>query len=313
MSDVAAASASAPASLPPHVQTAWKSASGFGFRDIIDIVNPLQHLPIIGSVYRYLTGDRPGEAAQLAGDALYGGPIGVGISVASAATEDDQGHDLGERALIAVFGSHDGGSATAVASAAHPAASQAASPAPLSTSQVAAAAQTAQASPAPAAMPMRQPMPLFGGIATPVPNMAAASAQPQTAAHAFEAHQAMLERSITAGRTGPVPTAPVPLVLPAGTLLSRVEPSPVRRSANAPTAPSPGTTATGTATAAPANASGASGAPAAGEAASAASGLPPNVSQKMLDALDKYMQLERAREKKDGTTPATGAALDLAL
>ena len=52
---------------------------GFGFRDILDIVNPLQHLPIIGSVYRWLTGDRPGAVAQIAGDALYGGPIGAAV------------------------------------------------------------------------------------------------------------------------------------------------------------------------------------------------------------------------------------------
>ena len=57
--------------------------SSFGFRDLLDIVNPLQHLPIISSIYRWLTGDRPGEAAEIAGDALYGGPIGVAFGLSA--------------------------------------------------------------------------------------------------------------------------------------------------------------------------------------------------------------------------------------
>jgi hypothetical protein len=73
-----------PAAMPaPPAQhpSAWHNGNSFGFRDLIDIVNPLQHIPIIGSIYRWATGDRPGEAAQIAGDALYGGPIGVGVGL----------------------------------------------------------------------------------------------------------------------------------------------------------------------------------------------------------------------------------------
>ncbi|MGH7089915.1 MAG: hypothetical protein ACREFQ_13545, partial [Stellaceae bacterium] len=115
--------AAAAAALPPSRPEAWKSASGFGFRDLLDIINPLQHIPIVSAVYRYLTGDRPGEAAQMAGDALYGGPVGVAVGLIGAATEDSQGHDLGERGLISLFGpEHGAAAATAVASAA-PAAS----------------------------------------------------------------------------------------------------------------------------------------------------------------------------------------------
>src|SRR5579863_9908549 len=98
MSDAALAAAG-PAPAQNSAFHAWKDPKGFGFRDLIDIVNPLQHLPIIGSIYRWVTGDRPGEAAQIAGDALYGGLIGVGIGLASAATEDSQGRDVGEQVI----------------------------------------------------------------------------------------------------------------------------------------------------------------------------------------------------------------------
>ncbi len=262
MSDsvAAASSASVPA---PQVRTAWHDPSGFGFRDILDIVNPLQHLPIIGSLYRWLTGDRPGAVAQVAGDALYGGPIGAAVGLVSAAAEDSQGRDLGERALAAVFGSD--AKTTAVAAATAPAAT--------------AAAATAPASPAPAtvasaAPPPRldhAPMPLFGGIAQPPPAFAAAASSSQTPAQQFLARNAGALRPAAAAprAAGFQPTAPVPLVLPAGAL------------------------------------------PAAAAAAPPNPQAPVDISQKMMDALDKYMRLEREREAA-GSKPDT-PALDLAL
>ncbi|MGE3769811.1 MAG: hypothetical protein AB7G06_02540 [Bdellovibrionales bacterium] len=54
------------------------------FEDIIDIINPLQHIPVISSIYRAVTGDEASVGAQVAGGALYGGPIGMLFSLASA-------------------------------------------------------------------------------------------------------------------------------------------------------------------------------------------------------------------------------------
>ena len=54
------------------------------FGDIVDAINPLQHLPIIGNIYRAVTGDESSVGAQLAGGTLYGGALGGLISVASA-------------------------------------------------------------------------------------------------------------------------------------------------------------------------------------------------------------------------------------
>ena len=198
MSDVASTTAAiAP---QPGAFHAWKDAKGFGFRDLVDIINPLQHLPIIGSIYRWVTGDRPGEAAQIAGDALYGGPIGVGFSLASAALQDSQGHDLGERALAYVFGPADK----------QPTAVAAAPPAPASV---------------PGAAPIQAkadhpPISLFGGIATPAPPVAQPAAATQnTAARDFLARNTALERQVIPGtRFTPGTSAPVPLVPPPGTL-----------------------------------------------------------------------------------------------
>jgi hypothetical protein len=85
----------------------WSHGS-FSFKDLLDIVNPLQHLPVVGSIYRYLTGDEPAAGTRIIGDALYGGPIGFGVSIASTALlTNSSGQDLGERLLADVFGPRD--------------------------------------------------------------------------------------------------------------------------------------------------------------------------------------------------------------
>jgi hypothetical protein len=68
---------------------------GFSFDDFLDMVNPLQHLPVISTLYREMTGDEMEPAARIVGGAIYGGPIGAGISVAEAILEQATGDDLG--------------------------------------------------------------------------------------------------------------------------------------------------------------------------------------------------------------------------
>jgi hypothetical protein len=279
MSDAATAVTAAATPTVSTSRSAWHNPGGFSFRDLLDIINPLQHLPIISSIYRYVTGDRPGEAAQIAGDALYGGPIGVAVSLASAMTEDAQGHGLGEQALAAMFGpsSKD----TAVASAATPpaaaptAVNKAAQPATTAPAKLAAA--VAAANPAAPAGATRAPMPLYGGVALPQTPLGH-----NEAAENFLAHNAALQREISAGQHAPT-TALVPLTLPAGTL-------PAGRALNlpAPTAPTAATAASATPAQPP------------------VAGAPLDVSQKMLDALDKYMKLEQERK---AATPQVDLAL----
>jgi hypothetical protein len=119
VSDVAATTAvKAPSAQPapqaaPELGHAMWSHGSFSFKDLVDIVNPLQHLPVVGSVYRYLTGDEPSAGTRVIGDSLYGGPIGFGVSVVSTALlTNESGQDLGERMLADVFGSRDHGSPT---------------------------------------------------------------------------------------------------------------------------------------------------------------------------------------------------------
>jgi hypothetical protein len=95
---------------------------GFTFTDLLDIVNPLQHIPVIGTIYRRITGDTLDPGARLAGGALFGGPIGVAVAGVNAALEDATGKDAGAH-VLAWFEGGDALPSTAVADAAgHPAA-----------------------------------------------------------------------------------------------------------------------------------------------------------------------------------------------
>ncbi len=58
-------------------------SAGLGFGDLVDLVNPLQHIPVVGHLYRHFSGDSIQPVIKIAGGALFGGPLGAAISVAT--------------------------------------------------------------------------------------------------------------------------------------------------------------------------------------------------------------------------------------
>ena len=70
---------------------------GFSFHDILSAINPLQYLPVVGTIYRALTGDVIPEPLQRAGSlvvsGLLGGPVGVVTSIATTLAEKITGID----------------------------------------------------------------------------------------------------------------------------------------------------------------------------------------------------------------------------
>ncbi len=93
---------------------------GFSFLDLLDIINPLQHIPVISTIYRKITGDELSPGARIAGATLFGGPIGAAIAMVDTAVEHKSGRDMGGNVMAALIGDDkpipDGGT-TAVASA----------------------------------------------------------------------------------------------------------------------------------------------------------------------------------------------------
>lgn len=77
---------------------------GFGFDDFVDIINPLQHLPFVSTLYREFTGDTIAPAARTAGSALYGGPAGLVAGVANVMFEAESGSDIGASLVAGLTG-----------------------------------------------------------------------------------------------------------------------------------------------------------------------------------------------------------------
>ncbi|MCF8466332.1 MAG: hypothetical protein K9G33_02930 [Sneathiella sp.] len=79
---------------------------GFGFGDFLDIINPLQHIPGISSLYREITGDEISPGARMIGGTIYGGSIGLALSFINSTIEEATGKDIGGT-VIGFFSSGD--------------------------------------------------------------------------------------------------------------------------------------------------------------------------------------------------------------
>jgi hypothetical protein len=87
---------------PPGVESISDSVQApqdFTFSDFLSVINPLQHIPIVGTIYRAITGDTLAPAARVLGGTLFGGPIGLLTSAFNAIIEQTNGKDLGDQAL----------------------------------------------------------------------------------------------------------------------------------------------------------------------------------------------------------------------
>lgn len=78
------------------------------FWDFLDVINPLQHIPVVGSLYRELTGDTIRGEAKLAGGALFFGPVGLGLAALDVGVEEITGAPIDQH-VIAMFNGDDAG------------------------------------------------------------------------------------------------------------------------------------------------------------------------------------------------------------
>ena len=79
------------------------------FHDILSALNPLQYLPVIGTIYRAVTGDQIPEMLRRAGSlvvsTLLGGPIGAITNLATTMLEKIGGIDV-DKTMQAALGRH---------------------------------------------------------------------------------------------------------------------------------------------------------------------------------------------------------------
>ncbi|WP_374655212.1 hypothetical protein [Dongia sp.] len=75
----------------------------FGWDDFIDIINPLQHIPVVAQVYRAVTGDQAYGLSNFVG-ALPFGPLSVASAVADTVIRAQTGRDAGTDMAASILG-----------------------------------------------------------------------------------------------------------------------------------------------------------------------------------------------------------------
>ena len=75
----------------------------FSFADFLDVINPLQHIPLVSTIYRKLTGDEISPHARIIGATLYGGPLGLVVATQVALVEQASGKSIETIATAGLF------------------------------------------------------------------------------------------------------------------------------------------------------------------------------------------------------------------
>jgi hypothetical protein len=89
-----------------------QGVGSMGFDDFLDMINPLEHIPLVSSIYRAVTGETINPLSRIAGDALYGGVFGLasaGIAAAGALSDEiftasNDGKSASATVVAALFG-----------------------------------------------------------------------------------------------------------------------------------------------------------------------------------------------------------------
>jgi len=272
----------------PHSNThMWKDGQSFGFHDLLDTINPLQHIPVVSTIYRWLTGDTPGNMAEVVGDGLYGGPIGVGVGLMSIALKEETGKGPGEMAMAMITGPAAETAKVATASASAPATpATPATPAPVSAAAAPASLSASLPAPPVAGIPLTSVMGAPLAPSKPPTSAAATTAAASTPEQAFLNQKAAIQRGLYGPRPA-VPdhpiTAPIPLHM-TGPRLPASAPRPILI---------PASGVQPAATTAPAAISTPAGLP----SAALPNNPPVDISQRMMEALDKYARLQQDRQR----------------
>jgi hypothetical protein len=97
------------------VQKTGDDTPTMSFDDFLDMINPLEHIPVVSSIYRAVSGNTINPVSRIAGDALYGGVFGLasaGISALGAIADEafaslNDGKSASTTVMAAFFGTGD--------------------------------------------------------------------------------------------------------------------------------------------------------------------------------------------------------------
>jgi hypothetical protein len=96
-SDIQGIAGNPAVSAAPPQTTSATADLGWSFHDVLSALNPLQYLPVVGTIYRAVTGDVIPEGVRRFGSMLVsglaGGPVGLAINIATTLAEKVTGID----------------------------------------------------------------------------------------------------------------------------------------------------------------------------------------------------------------------------
>jgi len=70
-----------------------------GWGDLVDTVNPIQHIPVVSSLYSQMSGDDQGYLSEVAGSLLLGTPWGMAATALDIGVDMATGKNAGEHLL----------------------------------------------------------------------------------------------------------------------------------------------------------------------------------------------------------------------
>lgn len=161
MSTAVALSSSPLAAPVPAGSTKPAADDDFSFDDLVSIINPLQHIPVVSTIYRSLTGETIKPFERILGDTLYGGVWGCVSAVANVVYQDVTGKDFGQTVLDfakdEILGNDDDAQRAAASNATPDSSSTANTPAAATAASINPGISTATAQPASLSAPATTP------------------------------------------------------------------------------------------------------------------------------------------------------------
>ncbi len=80
-------------------QAGSRSVEEFTFGDMVDMVNPLHHIPVVGNIYRHISGDDIKPISKIIGGGVFGGAAGAASGLVNVVAEAGTGKDLTENVI----------------------------------------------------------------------------------------------------------------------------------------------------------------------------------------------------------------------
>jgi hypothetical protein len=81
------------------VQKNTQRHDDLSFGDVLEMINPLQHIPLVSNLYQNATGTKISPLAHMIGGAILGGPLGFAVAGINAVFEEGTGRSLLENII----------------------------------------------------------------------------------------------------------------------------------------------------------------------------------------------------------------------